>query len=448
MATLAVKYQPYPAYKPSGVEWLCEVPAHWEIKRLKYVAALNPSASEVRKLRPDTEVSFVPMESVGEYGGLDLSATKELSDVAGGYTYFGDGDVLIAKITPCFENGKGSLAEGLVNGVAFGTTELHILRCEPGFDKRFAFYLTLTDAFRKLGEAEMYGAGGQKRVPELFVTNLKHPIPPLSEQTAIAAFLDRETARIDALVAKEERLIELLREKRTALITRAVTKGLDPNAPVKDSGVEWLGEIPEHWETTKLRRLLTLVAHHVDVHPEQIYQEIGIRSWGRGIFHKDPVTGANLGDKRVFKLRPGELVLNIVFAWEGAVAIVSESEKDMIASHRFPTFQHTRNLVDLDYLLMFLQSEHGRGLMGLNSPGAAGRNRTIRMDSFLEEEVPLPLLEEQREIVATFRTNERQLQSLSGKVREAMERLKELRTALISAAVTGRIDVREEAGCR
>ena len=271
---------------------------------------------------------------------------------------------------------------------------------------------------------------------------------PFSEQQAIVTFLDQETARIDALVAKKERLIELLQEKRTALITRAVTKGLDPNAPVKDSGVEWLGEIPAHWETTKLRRLLTLVAHHVDVHPEQIYQEIGIRSWGRGIFHKDPVTGANLGDKRVFKLRPGELVLNIVFAWEGAVAIVSESEKDMIASHRFPTFQHTRNLVDLDYLLMFLQSEHGRGLMGLNSPGAAGRNRTIRMDSFLEEEVPLPLLEEQREIVATFRSNERRLQSLSGKVREAMERLKELRTALISAAVTGRIDVREEAGCK
>ena len=448
MTTLTAKYKPYPAYKPSSVEWLGEIPVHWEIKRLKYAATLNPKASEARRLAPDTEVSFVPMEAVGEYGGLDLSLTKELSDVGDGYTYFSDGDVLVAKITPCFENGKGSLAAELVNGIAFGTTELHVLRCRPELDKQFAFYLTLADAFRKLGEAEMYGAGGQKRVPELFVTNLKHPIPPLPEQTAIAAFLDRETARIDALVAKKERLIELLQEKRTTLITRAVTRGLDPNAPMKDSGVEWLGEIPAHWETTKLRRLLTLVAHHVDVHPEQIYQEIGIRSWGRGIFHKDPVTGANLGDKRVFKLRPGELMLNIVFAWEGAVAIVSESEKDMIASHRFPTFQHTRNLVDLDYLLMFLQSEHGRGLMGLNSPGAAGRNRTIRMDSFLEEEVPLPLLEEQREIVATFRSNERRLQSLSGKVREAMERLKELRTALISAAVTGRIDVREEAGCK
>ena len=442
------RFKSYTSCKPSDVEWLAEIPAHWEVKRVKYVAALNPSASEARKLKPDTEVSFVPMESVGEYGGLDLSVTKELSDVAGGYTYFGDGDVLIAKITPCFENGKGSLAEGLVNGVAFGTTELHVLRCEPGFDKRFAFYLTLTDAFRRLGEAEMYGAGGQKRVPELFVTNLKHPIPPLLEQQAIVAFLDRETARIDALVAKKERLIELLQEKRTALITRAVTRGLDLSAPMKDSGVEWLGEIPAHWDVTKLRRLITPVAHPVNVNPEQVYQEIGIRSWGRGIFHKDPIAGVDLGDKRVFKLRPGELVLNIVFAWEGAVAVVSEREKEMVASHRFPTFQPDATAADLDYLLMFLQSEHGWGLMGLNSPGAAGRNRTIRIHSFLEEELPIPPIKEQREIVAFFRTEEHRLQSLSEKVKEAIERIGELRSALISAAVTGRIDVREEAGCK
>ena len=344
MTGLTQKYHAYPDYKPSGVEWLGEVPAHWEVRRLKYVAALNPSASAVRKLAPDIEVSFVPMEAVGEYGGLDLSLTKELSDVVDGYTYFSNGDVVVAKITPCFENGKGSLASELANGIAFGTTELHVMRCHPELDKRFAFYLTLTDAFRKLGEAEMYGAGGQKRVPESFITNLKHPTPPLPEQSAIAGFLDRETARIDALASKKERLIGLLREKRTALIARAVSKGLDPNAPLKNSGVEWLGEIPTHWETTELRRLLALVADHLSVQPEHTYQEIGIRSWGRGIFHKDPVTGAHLGSKRVFKLRPGELVLNIVFAWEGAVAIVSESEKGMIAISSFSDISAHQNL--------------------------------------------------------------------------------------------------------
>ena len=252
------------------------------------------------------------------------------------------------------------------------------------------------------------------------------PIPPLGEQRAIAAFLDRETTKIDALVAKKERLIELLQEKRTALISRAVTKGLDPDVPMKDSGVEWLGEIPAHWSVTQLRRLITQITHPLRVRPEQVYREIGIRSWGRGIFHKDPIAGAHLGDKRVFNIRPGELVLNIVFAWEGAVAVVSEDDRGMIASHRFPTFQHMDALVHLDYLLMLLQSEHGRALMGLNSPGAAGRNRTIRIDSFLDEEIPLPPLEEQKRIVTVFRGNEQRLQSLSTKVSAAIELLKEL----------------------
>ena len=445
MATLATKYKPYPAYRPSGLEWLRLIPAHWEAKRLKYSATLNPRVSEIRRLASDTEVSFVPMEAVGEYGGLNLSLTKELADVADGYTYFSNGDVLVAKITPCFENGKGSLAQGLLNGIAFGTTELHVMRCGPRLDKKFTFYLTLGNAFRKLGEAEMYGAGGQKRVPGLFVEDLKHPIPPLPEQRAIAGFLDRETAKIDSLVAKKERLIELLQEKRTALISRAVSKGLDPDVPMKDSGVEWLGEMPAHWDVMKLRRLITPVTHPLIVQPDQIYQEIGIRSWGKGIFHKDPTAGAHLGDKRVFNIRPGELILNIVFAWEGAVAIVSENEEGMIASHRFPTFQHVSTLVNLDYLLMFLQSEHGRALMGLNSPGAAGRNRTIRIDAFLDEEIPLLPPEEQQDVVSAFRSNEQRLQSLSAKVREAIEHLKELRAALISAAVTGGIDVREEA---
>ena len=445
MVTLTAEHKPYPTYRDSGVGWLGEIPTHWKVLRLKYVAALNPSVSEVRRLAPDTEVSFVPMEAIGEYGGLDLSLSRELADVTTGYTYFSDGDVLVAKITPCFENGKGSLAEGLLNGIAFGTTELHVMRCRPGLDKMFAFYLTLGKSFRKLGEAEMYGAGGQKRVPQSFVEDLRHPIPPVAEQRVIAAFLDREIAKVDSLIVKKQWLIELLQEKRAALIGRAVTKGLDPDIPMKDSGVDWLGEIPAHWSVTQLRRLITQVTHPLRVQPEQVYREIGIRSWGRGIFHKDPVTGAHLGDKRVFNIRPGELVLNIVLAWEGAVAVVSENDKGMIASHRFPTFQHTDTLVHLDYLLMLLQSEHGRALMGLNSPGAAGRNRTIRIDSFLNEDIPLPPLEEQKMIVTEFRGSEQRLQSLTTKVSAAIELLKEFRAALISDAVTGKIDVREEA---
>jgi type I restriction enzyme S subunit len=232
------------------------VPQHWDSKRFKFVIAVNPRPTELRGFAPEAEVSFVPMKAIGEQGGLDLSRMQPFAEIANGYTYFRDGDVIVAKITPCFENGKGALAIALTNGIAFGTTELHVLRPNSLLHPQFLLYITLSDAFRRLGAAEMYGAGGQKRVPESFVENLRHPLPPIDEQRANVAFLDRETARIDALVAKKEQLIALLQEKRTALITRAVIKGLDPNSSMKDSGVEWLGEIPAHWEVKRLKYVL------------------------------------------------------------------------------------------------------------------------------------------------------------------------------------------------
>jgi len=222
--------------KDSGVEWLGEIPAHWEVKRLRFVSESNPVPSEVRGLPGDTEVSFVPMEAVGESGGLSLETTKQLADVKAGYTYFRDGDIVVAKITPCFENGKGALAAGLTSGIAFGTTELHVLRTNEGVDRRFMFYVTLSDAFRRLGEADMYGAGGQKRVSESFVRNFSPGLPSFPEQHAIAAFLDRETARIDALVAKVREAIERLKELRTALISAAVTGKIDVREEVALDG--------------------------------------------------------------------------------------------------------------------------------------------------------------------------------------------------------------------
>ena len=202
----------YPQYKPSGVEWLGHVPDSWPVKRLRFSVNVNPSKSEIVALDGNAAVSFVPMEAVGEWGGMRLDQTRLLDDVANGYTYFADGDVVVAKITPCFENGKGALAEGLEKGIGFGTTELHVLRALSAVDRRYLFYLTLEHAFRNIGASYMYGAGGQKRVPEDFIRDYRHPIPPIETQSAIAAFLDRETVRIDALIEKKQRQIELLQE--------------------------------------------------------------------------------------------------------------------------------------------------------------------------------------------------------------------------------------------
>src|SRR5660397_27725 len=218
--------------KDSGVEWFGDVPEHWSPGRLRYRAKINSSRSELDGTPGTLDISFVPMESVHEYGGLSLDQTRPLAEVATGYTYFRDGDVLAAKITPCFENGKGSIAQDLVNGIGCGTTELHVLRPYASLGRRFLFYVTISHAFRHLGAGEMYGAGGQKRVPEDFFRNFRKPIPPLAEQRAIAALLDRETARIDGLIEKVEQSIATLREHRTALISAAVTGKIDVRGEV------------------------------------------------------------------------------------------------------------------------------------------------------------------------------------------------------------------------
>ncbi|HMN93859.1 MAG TPA: restriction endonuclease subunit S [Hydrogenophaga sp.] len=187
-----MKYPAYPAYAEKGANGTT-FPTTWPVQRLRFHIQSNPVKSEVAHLAPETLVTFVPMEAVGEWGGMDTSAEREVGDLSNGYTYFADGDVVIAKITPCFENGKGAIAQGLSNGVGFGTTELHVIRPDEHLSNRWVFYLTMSHLFRKRGEAEMYGAGGQKRVPEDFIRNLRIGIPSTAEQEQIADFLDWRT---------------------------------------------------------------------------------------------------------------------------------------------------------------------------------------------------------------------------------------------------------------
>ncbi len=148
-----MKLPSYPEYEPIGIQWLGKVPKHWRVRRGRFCIRVNPSSDRLRELRGDEEVSFVPMDAVGEFG-LRLDVAKSLDEIGGSYTEFQDGDVVVAKITPCFENGKGALAQGLTNGAALGTTELHVLRAGESLDKRFLFYLTISTE----GAMARYGA--------------------------------------------------------------------------------------------------------------------------------------------------------------------------------------------------------------------------------------------------------------------------------------------------
>jgi len=415
-----MKRRAYPKYKPSGIEWLGEVPKSWESKRCRFLAKINPVKSEVSKLSPDTEVSFVPMEAVCEFGNLVLDQTCTIDDVYQGYTYFRDGDIVIAKITPCFENYKGSIAEGLTNGIGFGTTELHVVRPWAELNRKFFFYLSISIPFRQPGEAEMLGAGGQKRVPDAFIRNYPLPLPPLDEQHAIAAFLDRETERIDGLIEKKEQQIELLQEKRTALIHEAIQEA-----------------------TTRSLRLGVVadqVCRAIDHEDQKIYVPIGLYNWGRGIFHKEPTLGAELGDSDFFWIKSGDLILSGQFAWEGAVSLAGEEDAGCVATHRYPILRGKPNYLDTAYLWAFFTTKMGNFILNEHSKGAAGRNRPLNAGTLLKEAIPVPPMDAQHR-VAKHVYFERQFGKI---VTDSLRFLAEYRTALISAAVTGKIDVRKE----
>ena len=442
------RFRPYPAYRDSGVKWLGEIPQDWELFRLRFVVKTSVTKKEVRELVPETKVSFVPMEAVGEYGGLDLDATKPLSEVVDGYTYFRNGDVIVAKITPCFENGKGALASRMSSGIGFGTTELHVLRPSGHLDARFLLYLTFSDHFRCIGTASMFGAGGQKRISDDFVRNFRHPVPSLSEQRAIAAFLDRETAKIDGLVERKERLVELLQEKRTALITRAVTRGLDPNAPMKDSGVAWLGEIPAHWHLRPLKRVSPKITVGVVVNPSTYVRTEGVPFLYGSDIHEGHIVAeaarrmSEEDSESLSKscLRAGDLVCVRVGA-PGVTAIVppeltGANCASVLIVRRVDSFNS-------QWLCYAMNSRLVRYQVELVQYGAA--QEQFNVAHAVEFFVPLAPQAEQHTIAAFLDRETARIDALIAKICQAIHHLKEFRSALNSAAVTGKIDVREAA---
>lgn len=218
--------------KDSGIEWLGKIPKHWEVKRLKNVADINSTKQELNYEQvKDREVVFLAMESVSENGQIDNSEKRPVSELWEGFTYFQKNDVIIAKITPCFENGKGAWLNNLESDFGFGSTEFHTVRGHKNrLDNHYFYHVTKSDVFMKIGEAFMTGSAGQKRVSTNFVLTFKLAFPPIMEQIEIANYLQQRTTAIDQLIKNIEAQIEKLQELRKIKIYEAVTGKIKVNA--------------------------------------------------------------------------------------------------------------------------------------------------------------------------------------------------------------------------
>lgn len=410
----------------------------WTATRVRYVARLNPAPAEWVTSQSDLEPSFLPMEAIGEDASLRLDQTRPINAVLNGYSFFQDGDVAFAKVTPCFENGKAAVMSGLSQGIGFGTTELTVARPNSRIDNRFLFYVLTEDRFRQLGKAAMTGAGGLKRVPDVFTKDYSFPLPSIAGQRQIVDFLDRETAQIDDLIGKQERLIELLAEKRQALITHAVTKGLNPSVPTKPSGVPWLGQVPAHWDVVGSRRIFRERGERARMDDEQLTssQAYGILSQASFVaMTGNRVTSVIKGEEILKHVEPGDFVISMR-SFQGGLELSRVRGKISSAYVMLVPDQS----IAVEYFGWLFKCD--RYISGLQSTSNLVRDgQALRFANFAQLRLPVPPVQEQRAIDAWVKQKLAAMDKLQKPVLLSLDLLRERRAALISAAVTGKIKV-------
>jgi type I restriction enzyme S subunit len=455
-----VKLPAYPKYKASGVEWLGDVPEHWEVKPLKTSAICW--VSNVDKVPAEDELPVGLCNYTDVYYNDYIVPEMELMETtatADEIRRFGlqAGDVVITKDS---EDWSDIAVPALVKKSAPDLVcgyHLAIIRSKA--NALFGDYLLRAFQSCAINQQFQIAASGVTRygLPKSSIGGAWIPLPPLAEQRAIAEFLDRETGRMDRLVAKKRELIERLKEKRTALISRTVTRGLPPaaaraaglpeNPPLKPSGLDWLGDIPVHWEAVALKHLVSIPIidgpHETPVKQDNGIPFVSAESMAKGFIDFGKIWGyiSDEDHKRYskrYKPRRGDVLLVKLGATAGTPAIV---QTDVEFNIWVPLAAiRLRSKIEPHFLLHILRSRNLQDAYQLY--WTFGTQQTLGLETISELRIPVPLFPEQTAIAAYLDAETAKLDALVAKVETAIERLQEYRTALITAAVTGKIDVR------
>jgi type I restriction enzyme S subunit len=420
----------YPEYKDSGVESLGKVPGHWGVKRLKRNMRLLTEKTDRRDYP-------VALENIEGWTGRFIATETEFQ---GDGIAFEPDDILFGKLRPYLA--KAYRAE--FSGEAVG--DFHVMRPFKGIDSRFAQYQILNREFIAIVDGSTFGSK-MPRASWEFVGDMMVTTPPLPEQTQIAAFLDRETAKIDALVAEQRRLMALLKEKRQAVISHAVTRGLNTDAPMKPSGIEWLGNVPEHWEVQPIKRIVSVPItdgpHETPNFIDEGVPFVSAEAVSSGSINFSKVRACISEEDNVrYSLKYAPKLHDIYMVKSGAttgITAIVEDRTDFNIWSPLAAIRCNEGSVP-HFVLNFMRSKHFQEAVTLN--WSFGTQQNIGMGVIENLSCTVPPVDEQHEIAQVLKTESTKFDILTTEAQRAIDLLQERRTALISAAVTGQIDVR------
>ncbi|MQZ37685.1 hypothetical protein B4R72_13525 [Acinetobacter pittii] len=432
MANTVAKYQKYAEYQDSGIEWLGEIPSHWFLKKHKYIAEFSKGKNP--------ELLF-DNYSDGLYPYLSMDSLRGKADSK--YAEYKKGLVLVQDNQPLIIWDGSNSGEFVLGrkGLLSSTMASACLIYE--IQDKYYWYLCVCI------EPEMRKHATGMGIPHVNGEELRGivlPLPELNEQTQIANFLDHETAKIDTLIAKQEKLIELLKEKRQAVISHAVTKGLDPNVPMEDSGMKWLGEVPKHWSVSLIKYQCREITDGAHISPELENGEhlfISIRDIKEGVINfEDTLLTSEKSYQYLVHTGCKPFAGDILFSKDGTIGqtAITPSNINFVVASSLIIIRPNYFKVISEFLDLLLRSDVVQEQVESFVKGAALRRLSIQ--NLLKIWGVFPPIDEQEKIVEFVLFQLDKYKVLEDKAEKQVELLKERRTALISAAVTGKIDVR------
>ncbi len=444
-----MKYKKYPNYKDSGVEWLGEIPNEWTNNKIKFLGYTygglsGKSGKDFGEQENIISKRFIPFTNIAN--------NTFIKDDNLGYVVINKGeeqnkvkkdDLFFLMSSESYEDlGKSSLLELNLEDTYLNSFCKGFRITNKSINPRFLNYLLSADVYRKL----LYTQGNgftriNLRLEKL--NDLEFYVPSKQEQQQIAKFLDNATQKMDILIQKQENLIKLLKEKRQAVISHAVTRGLNPDVKFKDSGVEWLGEVPEHWGIKKLKYIATVNDNSLS----ETYNEdfeinyIDIGSVSTGYINKYETMMYSSSPSRARRIiKEGDILVSTVRTYLKAIAPVSFFEDNYIASTGFAVIR-SKNMIVSNFMKYALLSNYFVDLVEASSVGIS--YPAINSSDLITFKLSVAPINEQKEIANYLDDKTQKIDKLIKKATKSIKLLKEKRTALISAAVTGKIDVRE-----